>query len=200
MGKSVCFRTFIISFIVGTIGVVLGRFNINLPLFIDTAFTAVPFYSFGYFLRKKTTFLQNNTYSKYYVLLSIILFVATFFLARPIDMRTNFSKNVASLYVCGVMGTLSILFLTKKIIHLPIISYFGRYSICILLTHMPIFGLIKKIFGLLISDTETCDILNSDFIPALFVLFSYIYIIPLMVKYMPHICAQKDIFFFKKIQ
>ena len=46
------------SGMIGLLGMVLSLFSINLPYFIDSSFSALPFFAFGYFLKTHTDFLN----------------------------------------------------------------------------------------------------------------------------------------------
>jgi fucose 4-O-acetylase-like acetyltransferase len=85
-------------------------------------------------------------------------------------------------------GTLGIIFTAKVIKHIPFVTYWGRYSIMILVTH----SLILKVLSPPILNLHLPMELTVLLI--LFVLmFSYQLIIPLMKKYLPHVTAQKDV-------
>ena len=89
---------------------------------------------------------------------------------------------------------MSILLVSKVVVKLPFVSYIGRYSICVLVTHY----LFNEFFFV-----SLCNLLN-DYMPSVpmvvwrlcsfvLIILSYIVIIPFMLKYMPHVCAQKDV-------
>lgn len=186
----------VLSGTVGVMGFILYDLDIQLPLWIDNAMVSLPFYAFGYLLRKQTDFLQSSKYNKIYILLSVTLFVLTFIiniksLSKFCDLKV---VSFVSYYLCGVTGTLAVLLLSKKIIRIPIISLYGRYSICILMTHF--------LFVPVLYNTGIIDIVESLGVNALFfkvcyyivVMSSYLLIIPFMIKYLPYVCAQKDLF------
>lgn len=180
-----------LSCIIGGGGFLLGQKGVNLPLWIDSAMTAIPFYAFGYILRKKTKFLETK-YNKYaLILIAGLSFAYTFCFKSYSALHCNHmcETNPFLYYSCGLIGTMGILLLSKAIDRIPIVSKFGRYSICILLTHYLLITIFTKgveLLGISINDITRLGIYLA-------IMLSYIVLIPLMVRYLPHICAQKDI-------
>ena len=80
----------------------------------------------------------------------------------------------------GASGVIVLVAICEKIGSLPYISYVGRYSIILLVTHEP-----------LIRILSTMQISIPVMIPL--ILTSYLIIIPLMIKLLPHVTAQKPV-------
>lgn len=182
----------VISCIIGGGGFLLGQKGINLPLWIDSALTAVPFYAFGYILRKNTELLEKNYPQWALLLFSILLLLYTFFFRCFSALHCNnmSETDFYSYYSCGLAGSMGIILFSKAINKLPVISKFGRYSICILLTHYLLITIYTTLFrfaGIAITD-------NIRWIEFLLIMMSYLVIIPLMIRFTPHISAQKDVF------
>ena len=181
------------SLFIGIIGLILGIYRINLPATIDTAFTAMPFYAAGYICFRKTDILKPNKYDKYLPILIFLAFAfVRLFCARNIHFLSNtFTlKSALVVYPCGLLGTFGVIMLAKLLKKLPLISYFGRYSIMILVTHIEVFNLfaaVLKYSGLNLSVGWQYTI--NFFLTML----SYVLIIPFMRKFMPHVTAQKDV-------
>ncbi|MBR3027489.1 MAG: acyltransferase [Bacteroidales bacterium] len=181
------------SLSIGIIGLTLGIYRIELPATIDTAFSAMPFYVAGYMCFRKTDILKPNKYDKYLPILIVLAFAFVFiFCHRKIHFLHNtFTIHSALVvYPCGLLGTYGIIMLAKLLKKLPLISYFGRYSIIILVTHIEvlnIFAAVLKYSGLNLSVGYTY-LLNF-----ILMMLSYLLIIPFMRKFMPHVTAQKDL-------
>jgi hypothetical protein len=97
-------------------------------------------------------------------------------------------EKISMTYACGFAGTYGVLMLSKQLNWLPMFSYFGRYSIMILVTHMLLCKICLEVFkpaGL------SPDIVFWISLPI--IMLSYYLIIPFMKKYMPHVTAQKDV-------
>jgi fucose 4-O-acetylase-like acetyltransferase len=85
-------------------------------------------------------------------------------------------------------GTLGIIFTAKVIKHIPFVTYWGRYSIMILVTHSLILKVLTPpILKLHLSMALTVILILTT------LMFSYQILIPLMKKYLPYVTAQKDV-------
>lgn len=189
--KKVILTLSLLSIILGIAGFLLFYCKIDLPLYIDTAFTSLPFFCVGYIMKKYSNILYPNKYDKYLFGYTLICFVVIFLLAsgESFGYRINsFSVNIITLYLCGILGTLGVIFISKKIKRIPFISFMGRYSIMILCSHQVVILLIRQFV----------EKLNLGDIPSVGILFvitsiiSYLLIFP-MKKFLPYVTAQKDI-------
>ncbi len=182
----------LLSLIVGYIGYHLGTHNIKLNMYLDSALTVVPFFCFGFLLRKYTNVLYPNRFDRYNFLFIIISLILIIYLGHHISYRSNvYYVSIFSLYFSGIAGSLAILFIAKYIKKMPVISYIGRYSIIMLCTHEIIISLMKIVFYFLNIDiSNTTRQIISFF--AIIILETTV-VIPFMIKYMPYVTAQKDI-------
>lgn len=126
-----------LNIICGLLGYFLGANGINLPMYTDSALTALPFFYFGFLFNRYTKILLPSKYDSFLPVIIVILFIVTYIFSGKVIYSYNifFNTPVWAIYLCGLSGTLGIIFTSKLIHHLPGISYFGRYSIMILLTH-----------------------------------------------------------------
>lgn len=181
----------IIVCLLGTFGWYMGNvLHWFVPLFIDVAFTALPFFVFGYYL-KRTSILYPNRYDKYNWLFALILWGVAFVLTKTTHFRLSFHYNGLegwSTYVISVTSVLSILFLCKIIKRIPIVSYMGRYSIILLCTHHLIYRPVRVILNKMGCEGE----LQSIAVAAI-ALFLSTALIPLCIKYIPWFTAQKNL-------
>lgn len=187
----------ILSLFLGYIGYHLGTHRIKLNMYLDSALTVIPFFCFGFLLRKYTNVLYPNRFDKYNFLFIIISFVLIFYLGHGISYRKNvYDVSIFSLYFSGIAGSLAILFIAKYIKKMPVISYIGRYSIITLCTHEIIISLMKVLFYFLNIDiSNTTRLIVSFFI---IIILETTVVIPFMIKYMPYVTAQKDILKFEQ--
>jgi len=180
-----------VSCVLGCIGYYLGYYNFNLPMFLDSVLTAMPFFFFGYAFNKHTSFMRENSLDKYSWLLIVLFYSIVYLWAGEVGYAANEfgDTSVLCVYSCGLLGTLATILVAKKIKYLPIVSYCGRYSIIILLTHNVVIPFVRMIvgrFGL----SFACEV---TLIFTIIILLSRFVIIPLLRKICPHITAQKDI-------
>lgn len=182
----------ILSTIIGVIGYFLGVKRINLYLYIDSALTVVPFFCFGFLIRKYTNVLYPNHFDKYNIFFIIISFVIIYFLRGNLSYIENrFGMSLFSLYLTGIIGSISILFIAKYIKRIPVVSYIGRYSIITLCTHGPILYLLRAIFRLTNIELSNVACMIISFLVV--VVLETTVVIPFMVRFMPHVTAQKDL-------
>ncbi len=189
--KSEIVRILIIV-VLGSIGYLLGHYDVFVPLFLDVAMTSLPFFCFGYYL-KKTQLLYPNGYDKYNPLIFLLFYAPAVLVSYYFDFRLSFHYNavVNPLAACfvAVMSVLAILFLCKMIGRVPIISYAGRYSIVILCVHhfinRPALVVLRRLLGV-----------DSDMLPwcvfGVTIVLS-IALIPICVRFIPWFVAQKDL-------
>ena len=106
--------------------------------------------------------------------ISLCLFVALGFFNPASDVLLYIQQTLLS-----ITGVLTLLLLCKVIKHLPYISYVGRYSIMLLVTHEPLIRLLDVAH------------IGNPYVSFLLLAASYLLIIPFMRRYMPHVTAQK---------
>lgn len=180
----------ILSCLIGTGGLLMSYFGMNLYCNTDSAITGIPFFCFGYILRRKTNFISNKKpkYMEVLICTTISLFVV-FLFARNAEFNFNLFANKLTVYPCGILGAFSVLIISKCIGKIPCISYWGRYSIIILSTHY---------FFIYLMDYTLPSSLNNWFICLLLIMAPYFLIIPVFVRYLPYVTAQKDLLTIKQ--
>ena len=162
----------------------------DLPGFVDSAMSSLPFFALGYVLNRHTQILTSNRCDKF---LPIII-VACFALAFCFGGSCSYKQNIYTMhpilqYVCGMAGTLGVVFLSKYLGHIPLIAYWGRYSLMILVTHALLLQIYMPIARKFLSGLPQA-VMAAIVLVA--VMFSYQLLIPLMKRFLPHVTAQKD--------
>jgi fucose 4-O-acetylase-like acetyltransferase len=179
----------LISLSVGAIGYLLGINRIDLPLWIDTSMTAIPFYFFGYFLKEKMDFLSQNNLEKYVPVILFVFGLIVYYYANFVNMRINvYSGSFFSFYLCAICGIIFVLLFSKFVIRVPVISFIGRYSVIILGTHLNLLWILKRYLVYYVTN----DWLLSTI---LFILVTIISI-PLchfFIKFYPKFVGQQDL-------
>ena len=172
----------------GILGLYMSRQKIYLPLYIDSAVVALPFFCCGFLAHRYTHILLPNKFDKYIPLAIIVLGLYTFIFAVKVVFMSFEFGNGFFLYTCGISGTLMIILITKKLQKIPFISYIGRYSIIVLCTHMMVMHAvsipIKKFFENVYGQAASVFLV---------VVACNIIIIPLCLRFLPYVTAQKDI-------
>lgn len=180
----------IISFILGYIGYSLGKHSFNLPAYIDTTLSVVPFFYCGYVLKQYTNILYPSKYDKYLLMVIIFFYGLTYMLCGNIDYRQNafYGLPWINVFLCGILGTIATIFLAKLLRSITPISYIGRYSIMVLTTHFPIMRLILIVLG-----GFHLPITLNIMVTTIVTLGLYSLIIPFMKRFLPYVTAQKDV-------
>jgi len=152
------------------LSILLG-YVLNLPASISKAFGYFFFFYLGSLVHRRN--LLDAMPVRFVFPAAFILFVVLGLFSPANDVLAFVQQILLS-----VVGVLSLLLLCKVIGHLPYVSYVGRYSIMLLVTHEP---LIRVLSILHIDNIFVCFLLLAA---------SYLLIIPFMRRYMPHVTAQ----------
>lgn len=187
---------FALTLLIGCAGFYLGKAQITLPLYLDVAMTALPFYVAGFWIRRYNFFLfPNHRFDKLIPLFVLLALLVMHFTATTLGMRTNnYSGNIFQVYIAAFAGIFMIMLLCKKVKRVKIISYLGRYSIITLSIHGPTLHFLAPLVARYIHDSwAQATIL-------LFITLSIcILLTPLFLKVIPQMVAQKDLLKFKQI-
>lgn len=180
---------FIVTLLIGTAGFFLGKYQITLPLYIDVAMTALPFYVGGFWIRRYNFFLFPHRFDKLIPLFVLAALVIMYFTATMPGMRTNnYSGNIGQFYIAAFTGILMIMLLCKRIKRVPFVSYLGRYSVITLGIHAPILHFEHAIVSRFV---------HNEWLLALVLLVLTLIICmavtPIFLKLIPQVVAQKDL-------
>lgn len=187
---------FVLSILVGVLGFMLGKMRIELPLYIDVAMSALPFYVAGFWIRRYNFFLQPHRFDRLIPVFIIIAIIIMYFTAGPIGMRTNsfYNINIFGFYISAFAGILGIMLIGKQFKKAPVISYLGRYSVVTLGIHSFILHFANKFVG---------KVIHNEWLLAIALLIVVLGIslalTPVIVKIMPQFVAQKDFFSTEKL-
>jgi len=177
--------------ILGFVGYTLGNNGIFIPLFLDVSLTALPFFCFGFYL-KRTPLLYPNQYDKWNVFIFCMLFGLSYLIGSYFSYQMGFHYNNMKGgfigYIIATCSVIAVLLFSKTVVKLPVISYLGQYSIIVLCIHHLIYRPVKV--GL---NYVPYNSLNNPWVLSLITLtFCYFLIAPL-IKVIPQFVAQKDL-------
>ena len=178
-----------ISLLLGFCGLGLGVAQVKNPMYLCTMLTALPFFVFGWWLRRHTNFLtQPFNYRRDVPLIIVYLGIVATCAYRVIYAFNSVPREgVPFIYLCGIAGTMLVLTISKFIKRIPFVSFWGRYSIIVLCTHQVI---VIAMGGLLHSFLSGIPLFIAVLASTLFICHL---LIIFMKKYMPHVTAQKDV-------
>lgn len=180
----------------GGIGYVMSIAGLHVPMWMDSALTAMPFFLTGYLLRCYSPVLYGSFSKKdiLYAMFSLLLLVFVFLYdewqgTNVIAFGENtFDIPFLSLYIGGITGTYFVLMVAKFFEKLPLISYFGRYSIVILLTHLLYLFVIRNILYQLSIEQDN---LMINMIVFIIILLLELPTTSCCVKYLPFFSRRK---------
>lgn len=176
--------------VLGFTGYFLGHKEIFIPMFLDVALTALPFFAFGFYL-KKSKILYPNKFDKYNILFALFFWIIAFTLTRTTHFRLSLHYNGLegwSTYLISITSVLAILFLCKAIKRVPFVTYCGRYSIVLLCVH----HMIYRPLMVLLPKTGI-ELLSDRWSIAIITLLLSVLCIPVCKKFIPWFVAQKDL-------
>lgn len=180
-----------VVFLLGVIGVLLGKESVFLPLFWDVSLTALPYFYMGYLLTK-TSLLFPNKYDKYALFIAIICYGITYVICVCFDnpyMSFHYNRmhgNLILNYIGSFSCVIAILMLCKMIKSLPIVSYCGRYSIMLLCLHHLIYRPLQLFANKIHGG-------GSHWIIPMLTVAICIALIPACKRFIPWFTAQKDL-------
>ena len=178
-----------LSILCGLTGLYFSYIQFNCYFFIDTSLTAIPFFYFGYLLGwggQKALRQDFRWWQDISIVLLSVLFVL--FFSRDLNFGLNYYSNYCSVYPCGILGTIAVLIISRRIGRLPLVSYIGRYSIIALCTHQVVLRVNGHFLNYVVGDVYTSVWINF-FITVLEMLL----VIPVFRRYLPYFTAQKDL-------
>ena len=184
----------LMSILLGIVGLLLRYYHIDSHFFVESALDEFPFFAFGYLCIHHTKILKPNPADKYIPVILVVLFLFLYFFAPQESITSSPTpaiRNYLFFHASGLAGTLFVILLSKWIKHIPIVHWWGRYTIIILITHlvfMKHFVYIIRHFHLF-PDHSWAGIL---IIFTLSMLCSSA-AIPICKRFFPHVTAQKDL-------
>ena len=179
-----------ISLLFGLCGIILGLKGIDIPANLDTALSALPFFAVGYVIFRHTDMLKPNRFDRYLPLMIIVAFALVYLVSPNVSFLQNqfYGYSWLTAYPFGTLGVFGVIWLSKLLKRLPILTYYGRYSIILLVTHDTVFHFIAAVLN-----HFELSLMAELSLNLLLTMASYLVIIPFMRKFMPHVTAQKDV-------
>lgn len=179
-----------LSFVFGIGGYLLGRNEIQIPFYLDSSMTCMPFVAVGNVLRKKTDILHSGKKKLTVGIALICLTVTAIAYGGDVTFyRNSYDATIFNLYIAGCCGSIAMILLSKLIGRCPVVNYVGRYSIIVLGTHSYFIGLYTPVLTRLMHG----NVLLSKTLLLVLVVLSCIFCIYAMRKLVPWFVAQKDL-------
>lgn len=183
--------TIVLSLALGIVGYIIASNGYVIIAYLDMAFVALPFFMLG----NEASKLGILTYRPP-ILVTLALLVSTilwvYFDTPVINMLRRDYPSALLLFVMTPMVILSLFFVCQYVKRpVPLISYWGRYSLIVLGTHYLLIGWLRMIANKFYGNHETyvwCSVLVVTMILEILVIY-------FLKKYLPRFTAQKEFFY-----
>ena len=128
----------------------MGQAHVFLPAFLDVAMSTMPYFAFGYYL-KVSNILNMRVSNSYGVIIFLALYALSSYLIAIIPYRIGFRDNLleeggVAMYAVTMLGSVSMIYLCKSFVHLPILSWIGKYSLILLCLHHMVYRPVMVLF------------------------------------------------------
>lgn len=187
--------------ILSSAGYLLNEFKIHLPYYMDGALTATVFYYLGHSVRKFGLLEERSRKIDLCCgIVSLVCFLGLAYLYpdKLLDLRLNRIFTPYPVFLLSaISGTAAVFFFCKVIQYIPLVSYWGRYSIITLCTHIFIYRLLQN-WGVLRTLQEWLGV--SDYywkvqkagagVGVVLVFFITIPLIWVLIRHVPFLCSQ----------
>ena len=186
----------VLGITMGVIGLSFSLRHVNVPYFVDSAFSAMPFFYFGWLLKNHTAFFSWEK-SKKSVIFSLVFIAVVFVVIHEFNygLMDMVGNNYGGLWGCvqaypyGILGTLAVLSASRIVGKVPVLSYIGRYSIIVLCTHVyAMYFADRVVVGRIVTSPGLR--LALDFVITVVICLG---LIPVLKKYLGYFTAQKDL-------
>ena len=174
--------------VISMIGYLLFVNHMELPLHFDTALVGLPYFVLGSMFKQHGA-LQPHPAERWAWLVAIPVFVAIYFVARRIDIHMQIVPNYLLLYGVPFVAIAALFFACKPLGYVPVLCYWGRYSIVILGTHATIIEPIRLFF--IHRGLSTMWVASCTFVVTMLVVTAVIW---LFVRIFPRFTAQQPFF------
>ncbi len=175
------------------VGYICKSEEITLYCYFEKTLFYAPFFFMGNILKQRKVLVGDKTNQTKYKDLLIALFgVVLFLVLALINVRSELIGAIR-FYAAAIVGVMSLLLILKAYgKSVPIISYFGRYSIVVLCTSFWIYNPLRFV-------AEKANIQGGgSWLVFIITMIAEYFVIKMFVKYLPYVTAQKDIIPVKK--
>ena len=157
--------------------------------YMETAMTCMGFFYAGYALRTYSGFIRPEKKLKpvYDILLiaicaGVVVFVGWYYDYADTGFRLNFyGYSLIGMYAAGLAGCAAVVILSKRLNRVPYISFIGRYSIIVLLTHFPLIYYVGRVLP------------DERLLTVVLVFLLEIPVVLVGRRYFPYVFAQKEL-------
>ncbi len=181
--------TIVVAMAVG--GNIIGANSGFLPMHMDVALSAMPFFYLGVLL-KGSRYIQQSSPLLTNIGLGIAFYSVALIISLNFDIRLVMSNNIFSsylIYPMAISSIISMIFLTKAIGDIPLLSYLGRNTMIILCLHQMVYRPLQVVVAM-----QPIEWLRSPYLIAAVTIAICCLVNPLFRRYAPQLIGEKDLF------
>lgn len=174
--------------VMGGGGFMLGVHHVFLWANIDNALTVTPYFFLGFLIHMRTSWIQKPPQKS---ILSILVLIASLFIylfSPGLGYKQNSFplSSFVPLYLCGVVGSILSLAVSKIIDHSKLLVFYGENTLIMLCLQMPII----QVANLFVKKFEWGGYWGMAF-TFVITLIVFLFIIPIFNKYLPYVVGKK---------
>ncbi len=181
----------VLSLLLGGVGYWIASHGYVLEPYLDIAFVAMPFFMLGNEASKLGVInYRPPLFSTLALVAATVLWV--YFDTPVINMLKRNYPSPLLLFGMTTMVIFSLFFACQQVKRpVPIISYFGRYSLIVLGTHYFVIGVLRLIVQKFLGIDDKTIVWLSILVVTMAIEIPVIY---LLIRYFPRFTAQKELF------
>lgn len=183
---------------VSAIGWVMSANNIYNFLYVGSCMTCLPFFYLGYALKNTNLLYATKNKKKDFLIMVGCLVAAFIFIFMPefpplLKYYTNEIEhgNPVTIYLSASLFVIGVLLICKFIKKIPFVSWIGRYSIIVLVSHILVSGYVSITIELIAKGS--LDGLAKELMVFIITVALMLAVIPFCKRFMPYVTAQKDV-------
>ncbi len=172
-------------------GNILGDNSGFLPMHMDVALSAMPFFYLGVLLKGRSFILHRGGLWRNIVLGGVFYLVALV-ISLNFNIRLVMSNNITSsymIYPMAIASIVSMIFFSKAIGYIRPINYLGQNTMLILCLHQMVYRPLQVILAM-----QPLEFLQSPYIIASLTIGICCLFIPLFKRWAPQLIGEKDLF------
>lgn len=176
--------------ILGLCGFLLGVNGVFVWANIDNALTTIPYFFLGYWINRHTQIIQNPPQKMFLFFFIIVAIVCIYIFSPGIGYKQNRFPihSLVPLYLCGCVGTIMLLAISKIINKSRILSFYGKNTLTLLCLQMPVI----QVANLIVTKFEMGGVI-SFLLTFLITLMIFLPIIWIFNRFLPMVIGKKDL-------
>lgn len=189
-GKNQIIVLLILSVVCGLVGFYVGFNNIFIWANFDNALTACPFFFVGYYLKNKTSVINNPPKIAWLITIIVVGIIYIYLFSHGLSFKQNKwdVENLVPLYTCGIIGSLAVIAFSKIIEKSRLLKYYGENTLILLCLQMPVI----QVVNIFVKKLNISD-MGQFLLTFLGVMLVFLAIIPIMNKFLPWFTGKKNL-------